>query len=73
MDGLTATRKLRSEGYTKPIVNITANAMKEDRDKCIAAGADDYLTKPMDVSRFYKVMQKYLQVAGKNGDKRRIA
>ncbi|MCI0505157.1 MAG: ATP-binding protein, partial [Gammaproteobacteria bacterium] len=73
MDGLTATRKLRSEGYTKPIVNITANAMKEDRDKCIAAGADDYLTKPVDVSRFYKVMQKYLKAADKDGDRRRIA
>jgi signal transduction histidine kinase/CheY-like chemotaxis protein len=69
MDGLTATRKLRSEGYKNPIVNITANAMKEDRDKCIAAGADDYLTKPVDVSRFYKVLQTYLKAAGKDGDK----
>jgi signal transduction histidine kinase/CheY-like chemotaxis protein len=73
MDGLTATKKLRAEGYKQPIVNITANAMKEDRDKCIAAGADDYLTKPVDVSRFYKVLQTYLKTAIRDGDNRRIA
>jgi len=73
MDGLTATKKLRSEGYKNPIVNITANAMKEDRDKCIAAGADDYLTKPVDVSRFYKVLQTYLKSADKGDNSRRIA
>jgi len=73
MDGLTATKKLRSEGYRNPIVNITANAMKEDRDKCIDAGADDYLTKPVDVSRFYKVLQTYLKSADKGDNSRRIA
>ncbi|WP_455200835.1 ATP-binding protein [Kaarinaea lacus] len=73
MDGLTATRKLRSEGYKQPIVNITANAMKEDRDKCIAAGADDYLTKPVDVNRFYKVLQTYLKPAKKGDDRLKIA
>jgi len=61
MDGLTATRKLRLEGYTKPIVNITANALKEDRDRCLDAGADSYLTKPVDVRQFYKVLQTYLK------------
>ncbi|MGD8568095.1 MAG: ATP-binding protein [Gammaproteobacteria bacterium] len=61
MDGLTATKKLRGEGYTKPIVNITANALKEDRDKCMDAGADDYLTKPVDVRQFYKVLKTYLK------------
>jgi CheY-like chemotaxis protein len=61
MDGLTATKKLRSEGYTRPIVNVTANALKEDREKCLKAGADNYLTKPVDVSEFYKVLQTYLK------------
>ena len=73
MDGLTATKKLRSEGYKQPIVNITANAMKEDRDKCLASGANDYLTKPVDVSKFYKVLQTYLKPAKKGDDKLRIA
>jgi CheY-like chemotaxis protein len=73
MDGLTATKKLRAEGYTNPIVNITANAMKEDRDKCIAAGADDYLTKPVDVSRFYKVLQTYLKPINKDNENLNVA
>lgn len=60
MDGLTATKKLRENGYRKPIVIISANAMKEDRDIGMAAGADDYLTKPVDVRRFYRVLQVYL-------------
>ena len=73
MDGLTATKKLRGEGYKQPIVNITANAMKEDKDKCMEAGADDYLTKPVDVSRFYKVLQTYLKPAKKGDDRLKIA
>ena len=68
MDGLTATKKLRSEGYGKPIVNITANAMKEDRDRCLAAGSDDYLTKPVDVRHFHKVLQTFLQPTDRNDD-----
>ena len=65
MDGLTATKKLRREGYKIPIVIITANALKEDRDKCLTAGADDYLTKPVDVRHFYKVLQTYLKPCNK--------
>jgi signal transduction histidine kinase/CheY-like chemotaxis protein len=61
MDGLAATKKLRAEKYTKPIVIITANAMKEDRDKCLGAGADDYLTKPINIGHLYKVLQTHLQ------------
>ena len=49
MDGLEASRRInRRFGATRPrIVAITANAMKEDRDICIAAGMDDYLAKPV--------------------------
>ncbi|NOX92442.1 MAG: response regulator [Gammaproteobacteria bacterium] len=60
MSGLEAIRKLRDSGYTIPIISITANAMQEDKSSCLAAGANNYLTKPLDFSHFYVVLSAYL-------------
>ncbi len=60
MDGIEATRILRQAGYPRPIVALTANAFKEDRERCAQAGCDDFLTKPIDRDAFHAVLAKYL-------------
>ena len=64
MDGLEATRQIRALDfeYAKrlPIVAMTANVFKEDIDKCLGAGMDGHLSKPLDMDAMLAVLKKYL-------------
>ncbi|MEO6522326.1 MAG: response regulator [Mucilaginibacter sp.] len=63
MDGYEAMRHIRKQQkWAKlPVIALTAKAMKEDRDKCIEAGANDYITKPVDIDRLLALMQLWLE------------
>jgi len=60
MDGIEAVKTLRRAGYTKPIVALTANAMKEDQQKCFQAGCDAFLAKPVKKGALLEMLARYL-------------
>ncbi len=62
MNGLEATQKLRSEAEFKhtPIIALTALAMSSDRERCLAAGMDDYISKPINLKTLSKIIQHFL-------------
>jgi CheY-like chemotaxis protein len=62
MDGYEAMKQIRAKGKFRklPIIALTAKAMKDDKQKCIDAGANDYITKPIDVERLLSLMRVWL-------------
>jgi CheY-like chemotaxis protein len=66
MDGMTATRRLRDmEGTANtPIIALTALAMPSDRERCLAAGASDYLAKPIRLVDLTTMIERWLRPNG---------
>lgn len=62
MDGYEMLVTLRKGSNSDlPVIAVTAQAMVGDREKCLAAGADDYLSKPVDVDRLIDILNKYVK------------
>ncbi|WP_160311643.1 response regulator [Streptacidiphilus melanogenes] len=66
MDGYTATHLLRDREWEEsgprlPVIAMTASALAEDRDRCLAAGMDDYLTKPLAVSDLERALSRWIE------------
>ncbi len=59
IDGLQATAMLRSVGIDWPVIALTADAMKGDRDRCLNGGCDDYLAKPIDQAKLVAMVARY--------------
>jgi two-component system sensor histidine kinase/response regulator len=65
MDGFEATQEFRlkdTAGKKTPIIAMTAHAMKGDRERCLASGMDDYLSKPLEPREFYQTINKWISL-----------
>jgi CheY-like chemotaxis protein len=62
MDGFEAMREIRKRPEWKrlPIIALTAKAMRDDQEKCISAGANDYIAKPLDVERLLSLLRVWI-------------
>ncbi len=69
MDGYEATRRLRSLDWRGPIVALTAHAMLGDREKCLAAGCNEYLTKPVQLKELRQTLTRYISHAAINSNR----
>jgi CheY-like chemotaxis protein len=60
VDGFEATRRLRSQGYDRPIIAMTAYAMEQDRHECLQFGCDDHISKPIDWNELTAILAAHL-------------
>jgi CheY-like chemotaxis protein len=62
MDGLTATREIRKNPDWKklPVIMLTAKAMRDDQERCLSAGANDYMAKPLDVEKLLSLVRVWM-------------
>ncbi len=61
LNGLEATMMLREKGFKElPIIAMTANAMKEDRSKCLSSGMNDYIAKPIKRELVFEMLKKWI-------------
>ena len=70
MNGCEATKLLRQKKIEIPVIAITANVMKGDEQKCLDAGCNDYLSKPLRKEQLYDLLSKYLAKKGEPGGSR---
>lgn len=63
LNGYDASRQLRNKGCTTPIIAVTANAMMGDEEKCVEAGCDGYISKPIDRAKLSEVVARYIPIS----------